>query len=218
MKLFLDTANIEEIRAAAALGVIDGVTTNPSLVAKEGRSLEEVAHEICEIVDGPISLEVVSTESDAMVEEGRKLAAIHRNAVVKLPTTPEGLKALRKLAREGVQVNMTLVFQASQALLVAKNGAAFVSPFIGRLDDVSNDGLQLIGDILQIYENYGFPTEVLVASVRNPVHVVEAAKMGAHVCTLPYKVFQQLLKHPLTDIGLEKFLADHRKQQELIHG
>ncbi len=218
MKLFLDTANIDEIREAASLGVIDGVTTNPSLVAKEGRSLEEVAAEICEIVDGPISLEVVSTEAEPMLEEARGLAAIHENAVVKLPTTPEGLKALRVLSREGIRVNMTLVFQASQALLVAKNGAAYVSPFIGRLDDVSNDGLNLIADIVTIYENYGFPTEVLVASVRSPVHVVEAAKLGAHVCTLPYKVFQQLLKHPLTDIGLEKFLADHRKQQELVHG
>ncbi len=219
MKLFLDTANIEEIREAASLGVIDGVTTNPSLVAKEGRSLEDVAKEICEIVDGPISLEVVSTDSDGMLEEARKLAKIHANAVVKLPTTREGLKALRVLSREGIKVNMTLVFQAAQALLVAKNGAAFVSPFIGRLDDISNDGLQLISDIVTIYENYGFPTEVLVASVRNPLHVIESAKMGAHVCTLPYKVFQQLLKHPLTDIGLEKFLADYRKQQQqLVHG
>lgn len=219
MRLFLDTANIEEIREAASLGVIDGVTTNPSLVAKAGRTLEDVAKEICDIVDGPISLEVVSTEAEAMVEEGKKLSSIHANAVVKLPTTWEGVKALRVLSREGVKVNMTLVFQASQALLVAKNGAAFVSPFIGRLDDISNDGLQVISDIVTIYENYGYPTEVLVASVRNPVHVVEAAKMGAHVCTMPYKIFQQLFKHPLTDIGLEKFLADHRKQQEaLVHG
>ena len=219
MKIFLDTANIEEIREAASLGLIDGVTTNPSLVAKEGRSLEDVAAEICEIVDGPISLEVVSTEADAMIEEGRKLASVHENAVVKLPTTREGLKALHTLSEEGIQVNMTLIFQANQALLAAKNGAAYVSPFIGRVDDVSTEGMKLIHDIIMIFDNYGYETEVLVASVRHPLHVLEAARLGADICTMPYKVFNQLLKHPLTDIGLEKFLADYRKQQqELIHG
>ena len=214
MKIFLDTANVDEIREGAAWGVIDGVTTNPSLIAKAGRSLRDAAEEIVSLVDGPISLEVVSLEAPAMVDEGRELAAIHPNVVVKLPTIPEGLKALKVLAGEGLRVNMTLVFQASQALLVAKNGATFVSPFIGRLDDVSVEGMDLIADIATIYDNYGFGTEILVASVRHPAHVVQAARIGADICTLPFKVLTQLLSHPLTDIGLEKFLADHRKQQE----
>lgn len=214
MKIFLDTANVDEIREGASWGVVDGVTTNPSLVAKEGRSLQQVAEEIAGIVDGPISLEVVATERDAMIEEGRSLAAIHPNAVVKLPTIPDGLKALKILAGEGIRVNMTLVFQASQALLVAKNGAAYVSPFIGRVDDISQEGMNLIADIITIYDNYDFGTEILVASVRHPVHVVQAARLGADVCTLPFKVLRQLMNHPLTDIGLEKFLADHRRQQE----
>ncbi len=213
MKIFLDTANVEEIREGAAWGVIDGVTTNPSLIAKAGRSLRDAAEEIVSLVDGPISLEVVSLEAPAMIDEGRELAAIHPNVVVKLPTIPEGLKALKLLAGEGVRVNMTLVFQASQALLVAKNGATFVSPFIGRLDDVSVDGMDLIADIATIYDNYDFGTEILVASVRHPAHVVQAARIGADICTLPFKVLTQLLTHPLTDIGLEQFLADHRKQE-----
>ncbi len=219
MKFFLDTANIEEIREAASLGLIDGVTTNPSLVAKEGRSLEDVAAEICSIVDGPISLEVVSTEAPAMIEEGHRLAEVHENVVVKLPTTREGLKALHSLSGDEIQVNMTLIFQANQALLAAKNGAAYVSPFIGRLDDVSVNGMELISDIVTIFDNYGYSTEVLVASVRHPLHVLEAARLGADVCTMPFKVFEQLLRHPLTDIGLEKFLADYRRQQqEMVHG
>ncbi len=213
MKFFLDTANVEEIREGAAWGVIDGVTTNPSLIAKAGRSLRDAAEEIVSLVDGPISLEVVSLEAPAMIDEGRELAAIHPNVVVKLPTIPEGLKALKLLAGEGVRVNMTLVFQASQALLVAKNGATFVSPFIGRLDDVSVEGMDLIADIATIYDNYDFGTEILVASVRHPAHVVQAARIGADICTLPFKVLTQLLTHPLTDIGLEQFLADHRKQE-----
>ena len=213
MKIFLDTANVEEIREGAAWGVIDGVTTNPSLIAKAGRSLRDAAEEIVSMVDGPISLEVVSLEAPAMIDEGRELAAIHPNVVVKLPTIPEGLKALKLLAGEGVRVNMTLVFQASQALLVAKNGATFVSPFIGRLDDVSVEGMDLIADIATIYDNYDFGTEILVASVRHPAHVVQAARIGADICTLPFKVLTQLLTHPLTDIGLEQFLADHRKQE-----
>ncbi len=213
MKIFLDTANVEEIREGAAWGVIDGVTTNPSLIAKAGRSLRDAAEEIVSLVDGPISLEVVSLEAPAMIDEGRELAAIHPNVVVKLPTIPEGLKALKLLAGEGVRVNMTLVFQASQALLVAKNGATFVSPFIGRLDDVSVEGMDLIADIATIYDNYDFGTEILVASVRHPAHVVQAARIGADICTLPFKVLTQLLTHPLTDIGLEQFLADHRKQE-----
>ncbi len=216
MKLFLDTANVDEIRQGAALGVIDGVTTNPSLVAKEKRSVEDVAMEICEIVDGPVSLEVVATEAGRMVEEGRHLSQIHPNIVVKLPMNREGLRALRVLSEEEVQVNVTLVFSAGQALLAAKNGAAMISPFVGRLDDIGNDGLKLVSDILMIYENYNFSTEILVASVRNPMHVVDAAKIGADIVTLPYKVLEQLLKHPLTDAGLERFLSDWRKQNEMV--
>ena len=217
MKFFLDTANIEEIRKGAQLGVIDGVTTNPSLIAKEGRRLADVAQEIVELVDGPISLEVVSTDFAGMVAEGRKLAGIHENVVVKLPTIPAGLQALKTLSSEGVRVNMTLVFQAAQALLVAKNGAAYVSPFVGRVDDISGDGMEIIDDILTIYENYGFETEVLVASVRHPLHVLEAARMGADIATMPFSTLQKLIHHPLTDIGLENFLADYRKQTELVH-
>jgi len=214
MKFFLDTANIEEIRAGAELGIVDGVTTNPSLVAKEGRSLEEVARDICEIVDGPISLEVTGLTADEMVTEARNLARIHPNVVVKIPTIREGLKALNILAAEDVRVNATLVFSPLQALLVAKNGAAYVSPFIGRLDDVATDGLAVVGEIIQIYDAYGFETEVLVASVRHPMHVLEAAKMGADIVTVPYKVLEQMVKHPLTDVGLEKFLTDWRQQSK----
>lgn len=217
MKFFLDTANIDEIREAASLGLVDGVTTNPSLVAKEGKTLQEIAREIFEVVDGPISLEVVSTEAERMLEEARGLAALHPNVVVKLPMIRDGLKALRVLSGEGIHVNMTLVFSASQALLAAKNGAAMVSPFVGRLDDVSSDGMDLIADILQIFDNYDFDTEVLVASIRHPLHVVEAAKMGAEIATMPFKILNQIMKHPLSDIGLEKFLADHRKAK-LVHG
>jgi len=214
MKIFLDTANIEEIRAGVELGVVDGVTTNPSLVAKEGESLQDVAQTICGIVDGPISLEVTGVEADAMVEEGRRLAQIHQNVVVKLPMIREGLKALRILASEDIRVNATLVFSPLQALLAAKNGAAYVSPFIGRLDDIGTNGLEMVGEIIQIYDAYGFETEVLVASVRHPLHVLEAAKMGADVVTVPYKILELMIKHPLTDVGLEKFLADWRSQQE----
>lgn len=216
MKFFLDTADVDEIRQGVELGIVDGITTNPSLVAKEGRPLEEIAREICDLVDGPVSLEVVSTEAPAMIEEARRLAQIHDKVVVKLPTIPEGLKALKVLSGEGIKVNMTLVFSAGQALLVAKNGAYFVSPFIGRLDDISNDGMQLISDILMMYDNYEFPTQVLVASVRHPLHVIEAAKLGADIATMPFKVMQALLKHPLTDVGLEKFLADWKKGQEKV--
>jgi len=208
MKLYLDTANVKEIQEGASLGLIDGVTTNPSLVAKEGRSFKEMLLEICNMVDGPISAEVVGVESEAMIKEGRDLAKVHKNIVVKVPLIPEGLRATRKLAAEGIRVNVTLCFSPTQALLAAKAGAWCVSPFIGRLDDVSSDGMALIRQIITIYKNYDYKTQVLVASVRHPQHVVEAALAGGHICTMPYSVFQQLIKHPLTDIGLKKFLAD----------
>ena len=217
MKFFLDTANIEEIRQGVALGLVDGVTTNPSLVAKEGKSLEDVANEICDLVDGPVSLEVVSTESNDIIEEARRLAKVHKNAVVKIPMIEEGLKALKVVSQEGIRVNVTLIFSAAQALLAAKNGAIIVSPFVGRLDDISNDGMDLISDILTIYDNYDFETEVLVASIRSPMHVLHSALMGAHIATMPYKIMEQLIKHPLSDIGLKKFLADWEKQKQLVH-
>jgi transaldolase len=208
MKLFLDTGNVNEIRDAASLGLVDGVTTNPSLVSKEGRDFKDLLLEICSLVDGPISAEVVSVEAEAMVKEGRALAKLHKNIVVKVPLIPEGLKATKHMASEGIRVNVTLCFSPTQALLAAKAGAWCVSPFIGRLDDISSDGMELIDQILTIYENYDYSTQVLVASVRHPQHVVEAALLGGHICTMPYSVFQQLVKHPLTDIGLKKFLAD----------
>ncbi len=217
MKFFLDTANIDEIRQGVTLGLVDGVTTNPSLVAKEGKSVEDVANEICDLVDGPVSLEVVSTESNDIIEEARVLAKVHKNAVVKIPMIEEGLKALKVVSSEGIRVNVTLVFSAAQALLAAKNGATIVSPFVGRLDDISNDGMDLISDILTIYDNYDFETEVLVASIRSPMHVLHSALMGAHIATMPYKVMEQLIKHPLSDIGLKKFLADWEKQKQLVH-
>lgn len=212
MKIFLDTGNIKEIREAASLGILDGVTTNPSLVSKEGRDFKDLLVEICDVVDGPISAEVVSVEAEAMVKEGRELAKIHDNIVVKCPLIPEGLKATKRLASEGIRVNVTLCFSPTQALLAAKTGAWCVSPFIGRLDDISSDGMELIGQIVTIYENYDFPTQVLVASVRHPQHVVEAALIGGHICTMPFGVFQQLTKHPLTDNGLKKFLSDWETQ------
>ena len=214
MKFFIDTANVKEIREAASFGVVDGVTTNPSLVAKEGRDFKQVLTEICEIVDGPISAEVVSLEADKMVAEGLELAKIHKNIVVKLPMTKESLKATRILAGKDIKVNMTLVFSPSQALLAAKVGAAYVSPFVGRLDDISHYGMDLVRQIIAIYDNYGYPTEVIVASVRNPLHVVDAALVGAHIATMPYSVIDQLAKHPLTDIGIEKFLADWKKLEK----
>ncbi len=212
MKIFLDTGNIKEIREAASLGVLDGVTTNPSLVSKEGRDFKDLLVEICDVVDGPISAEVVSIEAEAMVKEGRELAKINHNIVVKCPLIPEGLKATKRLASEGIRVNVTLCFSPTQALLAAKAGAWCVSPFIGRLDDISSDGMELIDQIVTIYENYDFPTQVLVASVRSPQHVVEAALIGSHICTMPFEVFQQLTKHPLTDNGLKKFLSDWETQ------
>jgi transaldolase len=212
MKFYLDTANVKEIQEAASLGLLDGVTTNPSLVAREGRSFKEMLLEICQIVDGPISAEVVSVEADAMVKEGKELAKIHKNIVVKVPLIAEGLKATKRLAAEGIKVNVTLCFSPTQALLAAKAGAWCVSPFIGRLDDISSNGMELIRQILTIYKNYDYKTFVLVASVRHPQHVVEAALAGGHICTMPFTIFQQMVKHPLTDIGLKKFLADWESQ------
>jgi transaldolase len=208
MQFFLDTANVKEIYEANNLGILDGVTTNPSLVAKEGRSFKEMLQEICKIVDGPISAEVVSMEADAMVKEGKELAKIHQNIVVKCPLIPEGIKATKKLSAEGIRVNVTLCFSPTQAILAAKAGAWCVSPFIGRLDDVSSDGMALIRQIVTIYNTYDYKTLVLVASVRHPQHVVESALAGGHICTMPYGVLQSLFKHPLTDVGLKKFLDD----------
>ena len=214
MKFYLDTASVKEIQEAASLGLLDGVTTNPSLVAKEGRVFREVLVEICNIVDGPISAEVVSIEADAMVKEGRELAKIHKNIVVKVPLIAEGLKATKRLSAEGIRVNVTLCFSPTQALLAAKAGAWCVSPFIGRLDDISSNGMALIRQIITIYKNYDFKTFVLVASVRHPQHVVEAALAGGHICTMPFTIFQQMVKHPLTDLGLKKFLADWDAQNK----
>lgn len=208
MKFFLDTANIEEIRKGVEMGMADGVTTNPSLVAKEGREFRAILKEICEVVEGPVSAEVVSKKFSGMIQEAHSLAEIHENITVKIPMIPEGLKAVKQLSEEGIKVNVTLVFSAAQALLAAKAGATFVSPFIGRLDDVSHHGMDLIQQIVTIYDNYDFDTEVLVASVRHPLHVVEAAMIGADVITMPFKVLDQLIQHPLTDVGLARFLKD----------
>ncbi len=211
MKFFIDTASLTEIKEANDLGVLDGVTTNPSLVAKEGKEFIPLLKEICAIVHGPISAEVVSTEFDGMMKEGRELAKIHENIVVKVPLIKDGLKAVKALKAEGIRTNVTLCFSANQALLAAKAGAYFISPFVGRLDDISQNGMELIGQIVTIYHNYGYDTQVLVASVRHPLHVIDAAMMGADICTMPFKVIDQLIKHPLTDIGIQKFLADWNK-------
>jgi len=214
MKIFIDTANLKEIREAAAMGLVDGVTTNPTLVAKEGRPFRQIIEEICQIVDGPISAEVTAVECEGMLKEGRELAKIHPNVVVKVPLIPEGLKAVLCFNDEGIKTNVTLCFSATQALLAAKAGAHFISPFVGRLDDVSEEGMGLIRQIVTIYRNYDFKTQVLVASVRHPLHVVDAAMMGADAATMPYSVILQLSKHPLTDIGLKRFLADWEKVQK----
>jgi transaldolase len=211
LKIFLDTANIEQIREAASYGCVDGVTTNPTLVSREDGKFEEIVREICEIVQGPVSAEVVSLEAEGMVEEAKKLAQIHEWVVIKIPMIKEGVKALRMLKELGIKTNCTLVFSANQALLAARAGASFVSPFIGRLDDAGHVGMDVVREILAIYENYGFSTEVIVASVRHPLHVVEAAVAGAHITTMPYAVFDKLFKHPFTDAGLKKFLADWEK-------
>lgn len=211
MKFFIDTANIDEIREAASLGILDGVTTNPSLVSKEGKDFRKLLDEILEIVDGPVSAEVIATDYEGILIEARKYAAIHNNIVVKVPLIKEGLKAVKTLFEENIKVNVTLCFSPAQALLAAKAGATYISPFIGRLDDISTSGMDLISQIVQIYRNYNFSTEVLVASVRHPLHLVEAALIGADICTMPFGVIDKLFNHPLTDIGLSKFLSDWKK-------
>lgn len=216
MKFFIDTASIAEIREAASLGVLDGVTTNPSLVAKEGKKFRELLDEILQIVDGPVSAEVVSTDMEGILKEARELAKIHRNIVVKVPLIKEGLKAVRILSDEGVHTNVTLCFSPTQALLAAKAGATYISPFIGRLDDISRDGMELIEQIVTIYGNYGYATQVLAASIRHPIHVLQAALIGADVATMPLKVLEQLIHHPLTESGLERFLADWKKNESKL--
>ena len=211
MKFFIDTANIQEIKEGIMLGMVDGVTTNPTLVAKEKKGFDKVIRDILDIVDGPVSLEVISLDAEGMVREGRKLAKLGSNVVVKVPMTEEGLKATRIFANEGIRINQTLVFSPLQALMAAKAGAAYVSPFVGRLDDIAHDGMEIVDQIITIFDNYGYDTEVIVASVRHPRHVLEAALMGADIATIPFKVIAQLAKHPLTDQGIEAFLADWKK-------
>jgi transaldolase len=208
MKFFIDTADVNEIREAHALGLVDGVTTNPSLIAKSGRKFKDVIKEIVSIVDGPISAEVIALDAPGMIKEGRELAKIHKNIVVKLPMTPEGLKACKALTDKGIKTNVTLIFTSMQALLAAKAGATYVSPFVGRLDDISQDGIAIIEEIRTIFDNYGYNSEIIVASIRNPIHVLNSALIGADVATIPYSVMLQLSKHPLTDAGIKKFLAD----------
>ena len=214
MKFFIDTANLDEIKKGVAMGMVDGVTTNPSLVAKEGKPFHEILKEICAVVDGPVSAEVVSLEADGMLREARELAAMSDQIVVKIPMIVEGMKAVKQLTAEGINTNVTLVFSSAQALLAAKAGATYVSPFIGRLDDISQPGMDLINDIMTIYRNYGFQSEVIVASVRHPMHVMEAALIGADIATIPFKVIAQLAKHPLTDTGMEQFLSDWEKRAQ----
>ena len=214
MKFFIDTANVDEIKEANRMGMVDGVTTNPTLVARENRNFEELVNEICEIVDGPVSAEVISTDAEGMLAEARKLAAIHENIVVKIPMTIEGLKATRKLTEEGIRTNVTLVFSPIQALMAAKAGASYVSPFVGRLDDLSQEGLLLVEQIAEIYSNYAFDTEIIVASVRNPMHVLESALIGADIATIPFKVLSKLAAHPMTDKGLKSFLDDWNRTRE----
>lgn len=212
MKFFIDTANVEEIKQGLEMGMVDGVTTNPSLVAKESKPFHEILKEICELVDGPVSAEVVSLEAEGMIKEARELAAMSDNIVVKVPMIIEGIKAVKQLSSEGIKTNVTLVFSMAQALLAAKAGATFVSPFVGRLDDISLQGMDLISDIMTIYRNYGYQSEVIVASVRSPMHVMDAALVGADIATIPLKVINQLAKHPLTDNGVKQFLADWEKR------
>ncbi|MEK6589294.1 MAG: fructose-6-phosphate aldolase [Nitrospinota bacterium] len=211
MKFFIDTADINEIKAALEIGVIDGVTTNPSLIAKTGKDFKTVVDEICAVMDGPISVEAVSMDAEGLIKEARELSKINKNIVVKIPMTEEGLKAVKKVSQDGIHTNVTLVFSPTQAILAAKSGATYVSPFIGRLDDISHIGMDIVGQIIAIYDNYDFSTEVIVASIRNPLHVVDAALIGADIATIPFSVIKQLVKHPLTDIGIERFLSDWKK-------
>ncbi len=211
MKIFLDTANVDHIREAASWGIVDGVTTNPSLIAREGKEFKGVVEEICSIVDGPVSAEVISPDAPGMLVEARELVKIHKNVIIKVPMTPEGLKAVKTLEGEGIRTNVTLVFSATQALLAAKTGASFVSPFIGRLDDGGHEGMRIIEEIVAIFDNYDYKTEIIVASVRHPVHVVQAAMLGAHISTVPWAILEKMVKHPLTDIGIDKFMADWEK-------
>lgn len=216
LKFFIDTANIEEIKKAKDLGILDGVTTNPTLVAREKRKFRDLIEEIAKVTDTPISVEVIATGADGMIREARELSKIAPNFVIKIPMTEDGLKAVKVLSREGIKTNMTLIFSANQALLAAKAGATYVSPFIGRLDDVSHEGMQVVRDIMQIFRNYGFETQVIVASIRHPLHVIEAAKVGAHVATIPAEVISKMVNHPLTDIGLKRFLDDWKKAEPFI--
>ncbi|MDD2389972.1 MAG: fructose-6-phosphate aldolase [Desulfobacterales bacterium] len=214
MKFFIDTANIDQIKEAHNMGMVDGVTTNPSLISKEGRDFEEIIKDICAIVDGPISAEVISLDTEGMIKEARHLAKIHTNIVVKIPMTIDGLKATRQLTEEGIKTNVTLVFSPLQALMAAKAGATYVSPFVGRLDDISHEGMLLVEQIMEIYQNYAFETEVIVASIRNPLHILEAARIGAHIATIPFKILSSLAAHPLTDKGIQTFLDDWKKTRK----
>ncbi len=216
MKFFIDTANIDEIKKGVELGLVDGVTTNPTLISRENRDPKHLIEEICSIVDGPVSVEAVSLDKEGMVKEARELSKIAPNIVIKIPLTEEGLKAVRVLSKEGIKTNVTLCFSPTQALLAAKAGANYISPFVGRLDDISHTGMELVEQIITIYDNYGFETEVIVASIRNPLHVLEAALMGADIATIPFRVLMQLVKHPLTDIGIERFLKDWEKVKERL--
>lgn len=213
MKIFIDTANIDEIKRVSKWGILDGVTTNPTLIAKEGRDIKDVVEEICSIVDGPISAEVISLKCDEMIEEAKQLSKIHKNIVIKIPMCEEGVKAVSILSKEGIRTNVTLIFSAQQALIAAKAGASYVSPFAGRLDDIGTDGTQVISDIAEIFNLYQIETEIIAASIRHPIHVLNAAKSGAHISTIPYKVLLQMLKHPLTDKGIEVFLEDYNKNK-----
>ena len=213
MKIFIDTANVEDIRKASKLGILSGVTTNPSLIAKEGRDLKEVIEEICSIVDGPISAEVISLQSEKMIEEGRELAKLHKNIVIKIPMCEEGLKAVSVLSKEGIRTNVTLIFSPLQALLAARAGASFVSPFLGRLDDIGNPGIDVVSEIAELFAIHGIETEIIAASIRNPMHVLDVAMAGANIATIPYKVIIQMIKHPLTDIGIEKFVKDYENSK-----
>ncbi len=214
MKFFIDTANIEEIKKGVEMGMVDGVTTNPSLVAKEDKPFVDILKEICDVVDGPVNAEVVSLEAEGMIEEAHQLMKIDEKIVIKVPMIVEGLKAVKRLSAEGIKTNVTLIFSSAQALLAAKAGASYVSPFVGRLDDISHQGLELVSDIMGVYQNYGYESEVIVASVRNPLHVMDSALIGADIATIPLKVIEQLAKHPLTDRGMDQFLADWEKRKK----